>query len=129
MNTDKIILAGMEFYGKHGVFPEEKVLGQKFIVDAEICLDLKHAGRTDDIFKTHSYAEIYELIKVIVTEKSFNLIEAVAEEIAGQILRKYKVESVKIRIRKPNAPINGTFEYMGCEIVRERDIAERSEIR
>lgn len=120
MGGDKILLAGMIFYGKHGVLPEEKVLGQTFIIDAEIWRDLSKAGKSDDLNYTLSYAEIYDLIKEIVTNKVFNLIEALAEDIAGQILDQYEVEGVKVRVRKPNAPIEGVFEFMGCEITRKR---------
>lgn len=118
MGTDKIFLAGMQFYGRHGVFPEEKTMGQKFIVDVELSLDLKKAGLTDDLAHTPNYADIYSLIKNIVTIKSFNLIEALAEAIAQNILTSYQVEQVIVRVKKPHAPISGIFDYMGCEIVR-----------
>lgn len=120
MGTDKIILAGMQFFGRHGVFPEEKAMGQKFIIDVKLSLNLKNAGVTDDITKTPNYADIYADVKNITTLKNFNLIEALAEEIAQHLLSTYKVEKVKVKVRKPHAPISGIFEYMGCEIVRSR---------
>lgn len=118
MSTDKIFLSGMQFYGRHGVFPEEKAMGQKFIIDLELSLDLKNAGLTDDLAATPNYADVYAIVKNITTKKSFNLIEALAEAIALDILASYKVEQVIVRVKKPQAPISGIFDYMGCEIVR-----------
>ncbi len=115
---DKIIMAGMQFYARHGVFPEEKAMGQKFIVDLEIRLDLRQAGRTDDLNRTLNYADIYAVVKNITTGRSFNLVEALAEEIAHEILEHYPSEQVLVRIKKPHAPISGIFDYVGVEIVR-----------
>lgn len=122
MAVDKVFLAGMQFYGRHGVFPEEKAMGQKFIIDVELSLDLKRAGLTDDLAHTPNYADIYALIKNITTVRSFNLIEALAEAIAQDILASYRVEQVVVRVKKPHAPISGIFDYMGCEIVRRAEI-------
>ena len=118
MLKDKIILAGMQFYGRHGVFSEEKAMGQKFVVDVELSLDLSKAGNTDDVNYTPNYADVYAIVKNITTLKTFNLIEALAEAIAQEILAHYRIEQVKVKVQKPNAPISGIFDYMGCEIIR-----------
>ena len=118
MSTDKIFLTGMQFYGRHGVFPEEKAMGQKFIIDLELSLDLKRAGLTDDLANTPNYADIYAIVKNITTSKSFNLIEALAETIAHEVLASYRVDQVVVKVQKPHAPISGIFESVGCEIVR-----------
>lgn len=115
---DKIILAGMQFYARHGVFPEEKAMGQKFIIDLEILLDLRQAGQTDDLNRTLNYADIYAAVKNITTGRSFNLVEALAEEIAAEILENYPSEQVLVRVKKPHAPISGIFDYVGVELVR-----------
>lgn len=116
--SDKIIMKGMQFFGRHGVFPEEKAMGQKFIIDLKLSLDLKKAATTDDLSHTPNYADIYSDVKNITTMKSFNLIEALAEAIADHILSNYAVNKIKVKIKKPHAPISGIFEYMGCEIER-----------
>jgi len=119
MGQDKIMLAGMQFYGRHGVFAEEKAMGQKFIIDVEISLDLKKAAATDDIAHTPNYADIFAIVKNNAAHKSFNLIEALADSIAREVIDAYRIDRVIVRVRKPHAPISGIFEYMGCEIVRE----------
>lgn len=118
MGKDKLILAGMQFFGRHGVFAEEKAMGQKFIIDLEISTDLKEAVATDEIIYTMNYADIYAVVKNITTQQSFNLIEALAGAIAEQVLTEFGAEEVTVRVKKPSAPISGIFDYMGCEVTR-----------
>ena len=108
MNTDKIILSEMEFYGYNGVNPEEKVQGQKFIIDVDINCNLSLPGRTDDLNDTVNYSNIYKLIKNIVEGPSFDLIESVAEKIAKSILSTTQADAVTVTVAKMNPPIKGS---------------------
>lgn len=120
---DKIILKNLGFYGYHGVEKAEKTLGQKFFIDGELYLDLTKAGKSDDVGDTVNYGEIYNLIKNIVTQQNFNLLEALAEKIASTILAGYpQVNEVVITVRKPEAPVKGIFDYFAVEIRRKRDV-------
>ena len=56
---DKLILRGLKFHGFHGVKPEEKKLGQKFLVDVDAWMDLRMAGKSDLLSDTVSYTNIY----------------------------------------------------------------------
>lgn len=119
---DKIIMANMGFYGYHGVLEEEKKLGQKFFVDVELYLDLKKAGESDDLNDTVSYAEIYDMICKIFKNKKMNLIEAVAEIICTQILDTYPIiHEAMVRVKKPEAPVEGIYDYFGVEMRRKRN--------
>ncbi len=119
---DKILMENMAFYGFHGVLEEEKTLGQKFFVDLEITLDLSVAGKSDALEFTVSYADIYDDVKYFVESARYNLIEALGENICNMILSKYStVKEVVIRIKKPEAPVRGIFDYMGIQLVRNRD--------
>lgn len=120
-SEDKIILKDMNFYAYHGVFPEERTEGQNFIVDLEIYLDLSTPGRTDNLEDTINYAEVYNDIKIINEENKFMLIEKLAQNITETILEKYKkVQKVKTLVKKPQAPIDGKFSWVGVEIERTR---------
>ncbi|TJX15704.1 dihydroneopterin aldolase [Tissierella creatinini] len=119
---DSIIMNNMVFYAYHGVMQEEKVLGQKFHVDAKLYLNLNSAGRTDNLNYTVSYAEVYELIKKIVTEEKFDLLEALSHRLCERILTIFAmVEEVEITVRKPGAPVAGNFDFFGVQIKRSRD--------
>ena len=116
---DKIILKDMAFYGYHGLLKEESVLGQKFFIDIEIETSTKEAGINDDFTKTINYAEVYERTREFTEDKRFNLIEALAENIAAEVLNRFDIaHSVMVRIRKKEAPVKGIFDYMGVEIRR-----------
>ena len=86
---DKIIIKDLEIYAYHGVLPEEKKNGQTFIVTVELFVSLRAAGITDDLDKTINYAEVCEDIRDVMTGEKYDLIEAVAENIADTILIKY----------------------------------------
>lgn len=118
---DRIVLSRMEYYGYHGVFEEERKLGQRFLVDLELELDLREAGMADDLAKTVNYAEIHELVKGIVEKKSFKLIEALAEHIASSVLDTYTmVDALTVRLTKPHPPFDIHFAGVTVELLRSR---------
>lgn len=118
---DKIVLEGMEFYGYHGARPEEKSLGQWFILDVELFLDLRPAGVSDDLARTVDYARVFETVRSIVCGPPFSLIEALAEAVAKGLLEQFPLARVKVRVKKPQAPIPGRFAWMAVEITREKN--------
>jgi dihydroneopterin aldolase len=119
--TDRIRLNDMIFYGYHGVLPEERTLGQRFVVSVELRTDLRSAGATDDLRQTVNYAEVYGIVRTIVTGEPRQLIEAVAEQIAQQVLAGYEaVESLTVSIRKPEVPMAGSV-LGSSEVWIERD--------
>lgn len=121
---DKIIIKDLEIFAYHGVLDAEKKNGQTFYVTTELFMDLREAGLADDLNKTVNYAEICEDIRFVMTEEKYNLIEAVAENIAGTILLKYdKIKMIHVTISKPHAPIPMTFDTVCVDIVRKKHIA------
>lgn len=111
----------MEFYGFHGVFPEENRLGQRFVVDMVVEMDLSKAGESDDLQQSINYAELYETCKEIVEGKPYKLIEAVAEKIASTCLKNFpKIERLTVKVIKPDPPIRGHYQSVAVEIVRDR---------
>lgn len=119
---DKILLNGLSFYGYHGVLQEEQRLGQKFFIDIELILDLIEAGKSDDLSKSVSYADVFDVVKEIVEGKPFKLIEALAEAISSRIFKDFtQVSEVVIKIKKPEAPVPGVYNYFGVEIHRSKN--------
>lgn len=119
--TDKLILSGMRFYGRHGVYPEENKLGQLFIVDLVMHLRLDEAGRRDDLERTVNYAEVGELVRRLVEGKPFRLIEALAEHIAQTVLDTYTgINALTVRVTKPNPPVALHFDGVTVELHRGR---------
>jgi 7,8-dihydroneopterin aldolase/epimerase/oxygenase len=118
---DKIFVNKMEFYGYHGVFPEETKLGQRFKVDLAIEIDLAKAGKSDDLEDSVNYGELYEVCKSVVEGEPFKLVEAVAERIASELLKTFSaIELCTVKVYKPDPPIAGHYESVAVEIVRGR---------
>jgi len=118
--SDRIVLHDMVFQGRHGVLEQEQREPQPFHVDVELGLDLHPAGVDDDLARTIDYGTVFETCQSIVESTSFRLIEALAEAIAQELLADFPVDEVTVRVRKPNAPIEGTLAYAGVEIRRSR---------
>jgi 7,8-dihydroneopterin aldolase/epimerase/oxygenase len=118
MPTDAIFLEGLQFYGYHGVAAEERALGQRFAVDVELALDLRAAGRGDDLGASVDYGAVHERVRAVVEGPPRRLIEAVAEAIADALLAAFPVEAVVVTVRKPAAPIPGAA--LGAAGVRIR---------
>ena len=120
--SDRIVLAGMTFQARHGVADWEKVELQRFDVDVELVLDVQPAGLDDDLTRTVDYSAVYPVIRQVVESTTFNLIEALAEAIAHEVLGGHpQVEEVIVRVRKPEVRLGGTLEYAGVEIRRRRE--------
>jgi len=120
---DRIFLEGLIFYAYHGVHPEEKKLGQRFIVDITMSRDLRAAGTTDDLTQTTSYSEVYRQVREIAEGGSYDLIETVAERIAAAVLATHaEVQDIRVTVRKPEVPIKGSIlNAVGVEVFRTRD--------
>ncbi|MCX7708751.1 MAG: dihydroneopterin aldolase [Clostridia bacterium] len=119
---DKITLNNMKFFGYHGVFPEEQANGQHFYIDVEMVIDLHQAGTSDALEDTVSYAEVFDKVKDITENKRFRLIEKLADSISREILSSYeKILEVTVRVRKPEAPMNGELDWVQIEIKRSRN--------
>ncbi|WP_168123479.1 dihydroneopterin aldolase [Paenibacillus sp. HB172176] len=119
---DTMSVKGMRFYGYHGVFPEENKLGQKYIVDLELSIDLERSAMTDDLNYTVNYAELHALTKSIVEGPPFKLIEALAGHIASQVLTAYtRINEITVRVTKPNPPFDIQFDGVTVQLRRKRD--------
>ena len=111
----------LELFGFHGVFEEEKRLGQKFVLSFELDLDLKSAGKTGDLMKSVHYGELCEKIEEEFKRKNYELIETVALNLADFILNEYKIiRGVKVFLKKPWAPIKKHLDTVEIMIERRR---------
>lgn len=116
---DKIRIENLEIFAKHGVFPEENFLGQKFVLSAVLHTDTRKAGLTDELSYSVHYGEVSRLIKKVVEENTWKLLETVAEATAKAILLSYPmVSQVDLTIKKPWAPIGLPLDTVSVEISR-----------
>ena len=115
----KIYLNDMIFYGFHGVYPEERKLGQRFNVCLTIYTDDSKDESIKELTDTVDYTLVYEDIKQIMENQQFILLEDCANNIIKKVLNTYElVIGVKVNIKKPSVSINGNLSYVGIEMER-----------
>lgn len=120
MSEDILKLKNMTFHAYHGVWDEEREIGQRFEVDAELKLDTHEATKSDKLKDTVDLYAVFEAVERIILDGKFLLLETMAEKVAQAILEKFNVHEVLIRVRKPHAPIRGIQDGIEVEIVRSR---------
>lgn len=118
---DKILVRNLKIFAYHGVNPEEKENGQNFVLDIDACVDISVPCVTDNVEDTVSYAKIIkETVKIFTCQKD-DLLERAAQRVADGLFESFdKIQSLRILLKKPEAPIKADFEYVGVEIYRER---------
>jgi dihydroneopterin aldolase len=115
--SDLLLLEGMSFYGYHGETAAERTLGNRFHVDLEVRIDLAAAGRSDDIADTLDYSHAFALVREVVEDQQYRLIETIAARVADAVLADARVESVRVRVSK-QPPIAGAIDR--CSVIIER---------
>ena len=116
---DKIKIQNLEVFAKHGVYPEENVLGQKFVISAVLHTTTRKAGMTDELEYSINYGEVSHFIKKFVEENTWKLLERVVEQLAQALLVEYPLLwKVDLEIQKPWAPVGLPLDTVSVEISR-----------
>lgn len=118
--ADRITLTGLKVHGKHGVFEHEKRDGHEFLVDITVWIDLAGAAADDDLQQTLHYGELAERAAAIVGGPSRDLVEAVAAEIADDVMTDPRAFAAEVTMHKPSAPIPLEFADVAVTIRRSR---------
>ncbi len=120
---DAIRVSGMRFWGKHGALPDEREKAQPIDVDLELTVDLAKAAHSDHLGDTVDYAAIYKKVEATVAQRSFALLEALAEAIASDVLSDRRIARVTVRVRKPRLLEGATPEI---ELTRDNRLGRRA---
>jgi dihydroneopterin aldolase len=110
----------MQFEATHGYHEHEQRIPQPFEVDVELVLNLQPAGMDDDLTRTVDYGAVYKVVRQVVESTSFRLLEALAEAVSHEILSRFEVIEVGVRIRKPAVDLGGPLDFAAVEIWRRR---------
>lgn len=118
--NDRVRVKGLEAYCIIGTNPWEREVRQKVRIDLELEADCRTAGRSDDLRDAVDYRAAAKGVQALVEGSAFNLVEALAEHIAADLLERFPAAaSVRIRVAKPGAV--KWAESVGVEIVRRRE--------
>jgi FolB domain-containing protein len=122
---DKIILQDIKVMGTCGINPLEKMIKQPFSISATMYLDLEAAGKTDDITQTIDYGPLYERIKKLAESSRFNLIESLAQSVAGLLFEDARIKKAKVKVEKLQARHSTSVFSAMVVIERERKAPDR----
>ena len=119
--SDTIFVTGLLVHAHHGVMEHEEKVGQRFVIDLELDIDLRPAAASDRLADTVSYSSLVEVANRAFTTKNFRLVEAAAGAVAETVLSSFpRVTAVKVTVHKPHAPIAAIFADVGVSVLRRR---------
>ena len=119
---DKILIRNLKIYAYHGVLDEEKANGQYFIFDIDASVDISLPCVTDNVEDTVNYALMVECVTEIFTSQKDDLVERAAHRVADGLFAQFeKISALRILLKKPSAPIDADFDWVGVEINRKRE--------
>ena len=116
---DEIHVENLEVFARHGVFPEENRLGQKFLISLTLFTDTRPAGTADCLTQSIHYGEVSAFLTDYMHEHTYQLIEAAAEHMAEELLLRWPLlKGVTLELKKPWAPVGLPLETVSVKITR-----------
>lgn len=114
-----IELAGMRFYARHGVFQQEQEVGNWFLVNLSLSVDVTAAVQSDCLEETINYASVYQLV-----EEEMSIPSQLIEHVAGRIAQRIEVtfpsvQSLRIKVTKQTPPFKG--QIGGVSVILEKE--------
>jgi len=129
MSMDKITLKNIQIFAHHGVFAEEKILGQKFIISVDLFANLSKICQSDALSDGFCYGEVTSQIVTFCTTNQFNTIEGLSHALGKYLfLTNNVIENIQIKVDKPNAPVNHPLETVSVTIFRKRSDYKASHV-
>ncbi|MDY6796910.1 MAG: dihydroneopterin aldolase [Actinomycetota bacterium] len=117
-----LCIHGLEVFAYHGCTPEEREKGQRFFVDIELEYDVSGAAAGDDLEKAVDYDGLASRVYEIVRDERYNLIETLAARIGGYIMDATPARALRVRVRKPEAPMERQVDEVVVEMSFVRDV-------
>lgn len=113
-----IVIENMEFYAFHGHYREEQIVGNRFLVDLEMEVEMERAGETDRLEDATDYQVAFRTIKAEMEKKSY-LLENIAKRILDALYTNLPgIKKATVRIRKMNPPLGGNIGSVGVTMSR-----------
>lgn len=113
-----IHIENMEFYSFHGHFKEERIVGNRFIVNLTIETDMKMPSESDNLRDAVNYQRAYEIVKQQMQIKSY-LLENIAKRILDALYAEMKgIQKATVKVSKINPPMGGKIGSVSVELTR-----------
>jgi dihydroneopterin aldolase len=122
MEGDRIEIRDLRVVGVHGVLAEERERAQPFALDLDVWVDLSDAGSSDDLADTVDYGDLVERSAAVVRDQSFQLLEALAANVARTVLAAdARVRAVEVTLHKLRPPIGLDVGSTGVRVLRQAE--------
>lgn len=118
---DRIEVVGLEVWGRHGVLPHERELGQRFVVDVAVELDLSAAMASDALPDTVDYGVLAERLHDALGGEPVQLIERLAQRALDVCFDDRRVQAAEVTVHKPSVPLTVPADEVRVTVRRERD--------
>jgi 7,8-dihydroneopterin aldolase/epimerase/oxygenase len=119
--SDSIFVTGLVLHAHHGVGEDERRIGQQFLIDLVLDLDLAAAAGSDKLADTVNYGELVDTVSEAFSAKRYRLVEAAAGAVADAVLAAFpRIARLRVTVHKPHAPIAAVFADVGVTLVRSR---------
>ena len=119
MSEVVIDVEGLELQGFHGALEEDRRSGQRFLFDVRLVAH-DAAIRTDQLADTVDYTAVVARVRVVNESRRYNLIEALAAAVADDLLERFPVASVRVRVRKPEVRLEAPADFTAATVERTR---------
>lgn len=114
----QILLENMEFFAYHGCFKEERIIGNKFLVDVIINTNLSKPAISDNVHDTLNYQTVYQITKEQMQHKS-HLLENIAQRIIDALYKNFEnIDKITVKVSKLNPPLGGKTEKVSVVMNR-----------
>src|SRR3954467_11141994 len=124
--TDTIFIKGVVIHARHGVMDHETEVGQRFVIDLELGIDLSDSSGTDRLVDTVSYSSVVSTATPAFKNVNYKLLERAAGAVADAVLGAFpRVGAIKVTVHKPHAPIAAIFDDVGVVLTRARQQPSR----
>lgn len=116
INNSYILLKDICYFAYHGVAPQENIIGNEYLINLRLKVDISQAIQTDNVSDTVSYADIHEAVKAEMSVSS-KLLEYVCGRIAQRLLAEFPaIEEIELRLSKRNPPMGADIDSAGVEL-------------
>ncbi|MFG6410953.1 MAG: dihydroneopterin aldolase [Bacteroides acidifaciens] len=116
INNSYILLKEIRCYAYHGVAPQENLIGNEYIIDLKLKVDINKAAQTDEVADTVNYAEVHQVIMAEMAVPS-KLLEPVGGRIIEKLFQQFPaLEEIELHLSKRNPPMGADVESAGIEL-------------
>jgi dihydroneopterin aldolase len=122
---NKILITGMEFFAFHGHYEEEKLAGNKFVVDLTLWYNTRKAEQSDNLEDALNYQSVYISVKEVISNTKVNLLEHLAAKILDTLFSEFdNLRKAEVYLKKVNPPMGGQFKDVGV-VMRKKNKKEK----